>query len=382
MEESSVGERRIRSLPVEQTLNFLSSGSLPCTSGTYSHHIMPSDRWNWPRTVSDQYKYMKQLRLPARHITANRSALGRVVHVCHHVVTDYNVRCVTTCGSVGKGTAMNKSADLDLVVFLECIKRHQMSNEFPALLDAIQEAMDSQYPGTRDVNWYRKFGLRYNIAGMEIDVLIAAPDVHPRDFLEVSDPEQRSYMSASVSHLATRFMKKQSLLFKDLVRVAKDWRDSFSWAAHCKPKSYLLEVIMLDACRHFKSVWSSKKEATHWNANYYISTLVLLKFFDLIGSVDKYNPNQKYDESHLPKLFVCFETYYSRDEVPLDSPEPIFEWNRVIGKGRKARIKTRKATAIVLDPVNPTNNLWLTLGDAQALVSRARTTAAEIRATM
>jgi hypothetical protein len=30
------------------------------------------------------------------------------------------------------------------------------------------------YPGTRDEDWYTKFGLRYNITNMEMDILIGA----------------------------------------------------------------------------------------------------------------------------------------------------------------------------------------------------------------
>jgi hypothetical protein len=331
--------------------------------------------WSWPtNSRSAQERYLKRLRLAPDQVVANRSALGKVVNVCHQVAR-CNVRRVTTCGSVGKRTASSHSADLDLVVFVEDLRRDdKLSNQFFALLDAIQEAMDSQYPGTRDENWYRKFGLRYVIAGMEIDILLAIPDVHPRDFLEVSNPEQRAFMSASVSHLATRFIKKQNLLFKDLVRVAKDWRDSFTWAPQCKPKSYLLEVIMLAAFRR-------SKVSTTWRSSYAMwrATDILLKFFDLIGSVEEYSPSRQYDASSLPPLFVCFETYYSKDDLPLTEPEPLFQVTRIVGKGKRVQVKTRKATAIVMDPANPTNNLWLTLGDAQTLVSRAKNAAEEIR---
>jgi hypothetical protein len=83
-----------------------------------------------------------------------------------------------------------------------------------------------------------KVWTHYHIGGMEIDILVGAPNMLPRDFLSVSDREQRQYMSASVGNLATQFVNRQALLFKDMVRVAKDWRDSFKhWEKDCKPKS-------------------------------------------------------------------------------------------------------------------------------------------------
>jgi len=248
-----------------------------------------------------------------------------------------------------------------------------LKHEFPRLLDSIQQAMDEQYPDTGDKDWYRKFGLRYHIAGMEIDVLIGVPNVLPIDFLNVSDVEQRQYMSASVSHLATRFMKTRNLLFHDMVRVAKYWRDSYSWPPQSKPKSYLLEVVMLEACRR------CRLSTAYLSSSYGNTTDILIEFFDLLGCVDTDYTKYNYTKNDLPPLFVCFEKYYSKSDLPLDQAEPLFELNRRVGKGRNARIKTRKAGAIVVDPVNPTNNLWLTLAEATSLITRARQTAKQLR---
>jgi hypothetical protein len=106
----------------------------------------------------------------------------------------------------GRRRASSHSADLDLVVYVKDLLPVDMPQRFPALLDAIQDAMlDAQYPRTRDTEWYRKYGLRYCIDGMEIDQLIGAPMVRPVDFFNRTR-EQRAYMSASVGHLATRFI--------------------------------------------------------------------------------------------------------------------------------------------------------------------------------
>ena len=124
---------------------------------------------------------------------------------------------------------------------------------------------------------------------MEIDILVGAPNVRPKDFLEVEDEEQRKFMSASVSHLNMRFMKKQSLMFQKLVRVAKDWRDSFKWAKNCEPKSYLLEVLMLHVfCCVYYRLGNVSTGKTYFiqNPPYWWCLGILKAFFDLIGSID------------------------------------------------------------------------------------------------
>lgn len=327
--------------------------------------------WQWPESRGAQRRYVSSLRLTRTQVTEAKSALGKVVHVCH-LKSGLSVDRVTTCGSIGKKTASSHSMDLDLVVYLDSLSPDQLKASLPQVLDAIQDAMDKQYANTRDKDWYRKFGLRYVIEGMEIDILIGAKGVRPRDFLQVSDPEQRSYMSASVSHLAKRFIKQQNYMFHDLVRVAKHWRDSFTWAPQCKPKSYLLEIIMLEAFRQhdFCTIESGKT-----SYRVYFSSLVqvvLKTFFELVASSG--NRGQHYDKGNLPPLFACFTTYYKREDLPLDQPEPIFEFGRKV----HGKYKIRRATAIIMDPCNPTNNLWLTLADSSSFVNRARMAAQQM----
>jgi hypothetical protein len=109
-----------------------------------------------------------------------------------------------------------------------------------------------------------------------------------------------------------------------------------------------------------------------------MAQIILLKFFDLISEVAPYQPGTTYSRSNQPSLFVCFTSYYDVHELPMESPEPLFERTRVVGQGRNNRTKTIMATAIVMDPVNPTNNLWLTLADPSVLVNRAAKAAEDI----
>mmetsp|Transcript_26157 Transcript_26157/g.39588 ORF Transcript_26157/g.39588 Transcript_26157/m.39588 type:complete len:134 (-) Transcript_26157:671-1072(-) len=121
--------------------------------------------------------------------------------------------------------------DLDLIVVcrdFDDVDIHDLKNHVSTTLRCIRKAMDKRYPGTRDTSFFERFGLRYNIAGMEIDILLAKQHVHPKDFLKIDDEMERKYLSASVNTMGRAYMKKQPYLFKDLVRVAKDWRDNIA----------------------------------------------------------------------------------------------------------------------------------------------------------
>ena len=274
--------------------------------------------WFWPTTKKAQLEYVFGLRLsPSQRKECLRN-LGKVSHVVHtyakrHVPT---IDRVMTGGSVGKGTASSKSSDLDLVVFVKELQPKDMKKVVPKILGEIRAAMDEQYPGTRDPAWPEKFGLRYIIDSMEIDIVIASTMIQPKDFLNVKDSEQRQYMSSSVSHLQKRFMKKQGFVFKDMVRVLKDWRDSYdNWPNQSKPKSYLLELLLLHSYRQcfpqfFRNPKDPNQLAYYPNLTLYKRewTTLLMTFFELVGNVEPYQKGKMYNKDTI-SLLVHFATY-------------------------------------------------------------------------
>ena len=330
------------------------------------------NQWDWPRSNKKaQLRFLHALRLSKEEITATKSNLHRVVRVVHRDTSlqNINVDRVTTCGSVGKKTVSSHSQDLDLVVYLNDIAPEDLPGKMDAILTEIENKMDKRYPGCRDTDWYRKFGLRYKIQGMEIDILIGVTNFHPLDFLDIQDEHVRAYLSASVSHLNKRLLQKQHMVYHDLVRVVKYWRDSFHWEKDAKPKSYLLEILMLEAFRQL-GYCTRKGYAIHERTSIYWSTTqtkLLVTFFKRISKVEPFNPALKkhYSATNLPDLFVWFSNYYQYSDLPLSQPKPIF-------MDRNGR----RATAVVLDPVNPSNNLWQTLKKPNSFVQRARTTLA------
>merc|ERR1712224_401234 len=143
----------------------------------------------------------------------------------------------------------------------------------------------------------------------------------------------------------------------------KDWRDSYKWP-NKKPKSYLLEVLLLEAFRrHKKRIWRKRRnlvlstDAAFENFGPHvadINTEVLIEFFDMIGSIGQRNDPLK----------IYFEEYYDEEDIP---------WDILFEKKRRKK-KNRTTTTLVLDPANPTNNLWFTLENQDLFIKRARET--------
>jgi hypothetical protein len=339
--------------------------------------------WTWPVSYSKRKEYTLELRHSNEARTQFRSALHKVVHTAHQAVQlrgNLKVDRVVTCGSVGKHTASahGGGSDIDIVVYIKGLHHFQndIGIKITSVLESIQMAMDAKYPGTRDEHFYDKYVKRYVINKMEIDIMVgAASDMDPVDFLSVSDPANRRYLSGSVSHLSKKFIAKQNVMFQDMVRVVKHWRDSAHgpWPQYCKPKSCLLEIILLQAFQEH-GLCKQKSGRTYMTPviPYWFETRVLIKFFELVASVIL-NPSEAYHEFHLPSLFICFEPYYKKEDLPLHNAEPLFSqsnWHALV----------RQATAIVMDPTNPTNNLWLTLADeGTAFVTRAKSTLQELQ---
>lgn len=325
---------------------------------------MSETSWKWPSNPKTQRNYVLKLRPTDEEITANRDALGKVIEFCQKKC-GLDVTRVKTAGSVGKSTDMRKLAEVELVLFVNGFKQDEMKEKYSEMQDTVLKAMNEEFPNTFDSTADRKFGLKFDIEGMKIEILIGLNDVSPKDFLEVSDPELREYMLASVSMLNQGFIKKQSTFYLDMVRAAKDWCNSFEWDdKDSKPSSYLIEIIMLEALRRLSFITGAGNTGRRPMRMQHASE-VMQKFFQLIGNV-KNNDEKTYDKDNLPSLFICFTRHYKKTDLPLDEAEPLFE-----NKGKKAN-------AIVMDAVNPTNNLWLTLADDQILVQRAKEALAQL----
>ena len=89
---------------------------------------MASTRWKWLDcdSKSQNTKYIRELRPTKEENTANRSALGKIVHVVHQhvkVTRGIPVKFIKVCGSDGKKTDVHKSSDLDLVVHVEGLEQ-------------------------------------------------------------------------------------------------------------------------------------------------------------------------------------------------------------------------------------------------------------------
>ena len=94
----------------------------------------------------------------------------------------------------------------------------------------------------------------------------------------------------------------------------------------------------------------------------------------MVGNIELYQKGKMYNKDTI-SLLVHFATYYTYDEIPLNTAEPLFLSRRKVSGGKT---KSRWASAIILDPANPTNNLWHTLADAKPFISRAKSAAEQL----
>ena len=172
--------------------------------------------------------------------------------------------------------------------------------------------------------------------------------------------------SLNSSNSSSLMMMKQHLVYHDLVRSVKKWRDSVQWEDDgCTPSTYLIEILMLEA--FYRMGYCSRNGHVHGTERsilwYRTKTKLLVQFYELVASVEPYHRSQqqRYNEDNLPGLFVWFSEYYDQSDLPLSRSRPLF-------KDRYGR----RATAIVVDPVNPRKNLWFTLKNPVPFLEAAK----------
>ncbi len=167
-----------------------------------------------------------------------------------------------------------------------------------------------------------------------MDLLPGGVGATPTMFLSLS-PDVAAFSSASITLYQRKFIERRSDLFKDTVRLTKHWRDmgiaGNFLTRESAPKSYLLELICAAAL---------EKE---------------------------------------PSLRSCF-MFVLRMLVSIAKEKQFFYWTENYTKEdiEKAVAQKRIMRCGIIDPANPTNNLWATLADPASLCSYAQQTLAAI----
>ncbi|XP_013385039.1 2'-5'-oligoadenylate synthase 1 [Lingula anatina] len=190
-----------------------------------------------------------------------------------------NVRSVIKGGSLGKGTGLRDTSDIDCVVFINYdgdIRSSIQAMSGPWLQKIIQKIRHSLENRTSPDEFKvvdetrHAVKLRYKRGSFTCDVdLLPAIDILGKgtpqqvyDAMEAASESMRGYCSASLVQLQVEFVKCQHPVVKDLIRFVKHWKNEyFRGFAHnvTLPSSYLLELLCIKVWEMTGRPWSMDK---------------------------------------------------------------------------------------------------------------------------
>ncbi|KAL8609120.1 hypothetical protein ACOMHN_046726 [Nucella lapillus] len=194
--------------------------------------------------------------VPTQKETSRRNAeIDGFVRFLHSEFNNppYTVARVLKSGSLGKGTAVRDSADIDLVVILNGLRTiSDLVAQRPPLLRRLEKAVDGYSPWRGKVQLQDKtrYSLCYLLNGQEVDILPAMDIAAYGSTLEIykqmkSYPEGKVQaameFSASFAALQIEFVKPQDEALKKVIRLIKFWKKE----RHLDIRSYTLELLTI-----------------------------------------------------------------------------------------------------------------------------------------
>ncbi|KAL8609119.1 hypothetical protein ACOMHN_046725 [Nucella lapillus] len=171
----------------------------------------------------------------------------------------YSVARVLKSGSLGKGTAVRGSADIDLVVILNGLRTiSDLVEQRPHLLGRLEKAVNGYLPWRGNVELKDKtsFSLCYLLNGEEVDILPAL-DIGVYGSTEEVYKHMKAYpqgkvraaqeFSASLAPLQINFVKPQVEALKRVIRLVKLWKKENDVPI----RSYTLELLTIDTDKNY-----------------------------------------------------------------------------------------------------------------------------------
>ncbi|KAK7114853.1 hypothetical protein V1264_000842 [Littorina saxatilis] len=175
----------------------------------------------------------------------------------------HTVAKVVKSGSLGKGTAVRGSPDIDLVVFLNGITSiENLVDKRKELLETLEETVSSYGPWRGRIKLEKRtpFFLCYTLDGQEVDILPAC-DVLAREgspsnvyrkmasYPKGKEKGAQQY-SVSLAPLQIEFVKPVAEDVKRVIRLVKLWKQEKG----LKIPSYTVELITIHASRGMSPV--------------------------------------------------------------------------------------------------------------------------------
>ncbi|CAH3018734.1 unnamed protein product [Porites evermanni] len=251
--------------------------------------------------------------------------------------TLYGIHNLIEGGSIAKGTALKKHSDLDCVMVMKKIKNaDQLSRKLPFILTDLESRLRRSWKGDpwklksiKKSTYLVQFKMSRYSEDVKVDLLPrfeanVGTDAERAEFYSqmMDDEENWEYYSAALVKLQVKFVtepvERRPENLKNLIRLVKYWRKTYiPQTGHERlPPSYLLELLTIHA-------WEEAKCPKKFNVKIgFKAVMELLKNHSNLG--------------------VSWKDYYSKSILIENSDILHFSLE----------------DPHVIDPANPTNNLY------------------------
>jgi len=232
--------------------------------------------------LDDNFKsLMKQIKPPSAK--DYREIINQVAQAAKGCAT-LAVAEIVPAGSYGKGTMVENESDIDIVVLLSNFQESQYSQ----YLSSSKDILEKHIAFPVEVSQH---ALQFQVNGIDVDLLFGGI-LQTSELTRPTSLGSADYLSPSRAKLQVEAIAKQPEQFKDLVRLLKWWRSLFVWTRNTHPKSYLLELVALDAYSRAES----KKDSFNSLFLQTMKSLMNLKTTPVLSS---------HNENQLPPSIKC-----------------------------------------------------------------------------
>ncbi|CAH3113452.1 unnamed protein product [Porites lobata] len=248
--------------------------------------------------------------------------------------TFYGIHNLIEGGSIAKGTALKKHSDLDCVMVMKSIKdADQLSGKLPVILTDLESRLKMKWKGDpwklksiKKSTYLVQFKMSRYSEEVKVDLLprfeanVESTDAEKAEFYRqmMHDKENWEYYSAALVKLQVKFVDKRPSNVKDLIRLVKYWRKTYiPQIDHERlPPSYLLELLTIHA-------WEKAKCPKKFN--------IKIGFKAVMELLENHsNLRVSWDDNYSKSIFIKYS-----DILHFSLKDPH-----------------------VIDPANPTNNLY------------------------
>jgi hypothetical protein len=189
--------------------------------------------------------------------TAKQAVDWIVKHIENNFV-GFNISEIIKAGSLGQGTAVPGSYDIDLVIYSrdftgeDVLEYEDKFEPWTSQLKSFIERVRGVTMRSRSLEYSVQFAFNYRGMSIDVDLLVSpyweSPDEF-YDFLKDIPHEDRPQFSVCAAKWQKEFFKRQTNQdIKEYIRRAKAWRNrEWGRSKTGKPNSYLMSLLVVRA---------------------------------------------------------------------------------------------------------------------------------------